>query len=413
MPQNWLLISVILCAFLVGIYFKKAVYALINFARHGGDGFREKPADFTDVARTSKVVASLSVLISISIITWLINYLLKGSEPNSIWVDVTSAVFGVTTAALLGGVIFELLLRRELMYEISSTLANIITLDKQIVKEIFTPEKRNEIIRTLLQLNAGNDIYGDAIYSDFVTRFISDETKQFREFRFSFSDQIKYSEISPDHPELSNKYYIVKERIRYKAELRPNNFVIGCAANENQLYDLFSDPTCLYRWLLKAEDFETLMTQRQGFLARLTIDGVVCETLNEHGIITSRGYELTFQNPFTNPAAPKELRDKIGKFVEFQIETNTLHDKQDRIVSIHLVYPVKGVEISFDYESSKDIGDVIALHFLSPGRHKSRGGGEIIEEISEPLYAPKQRKVIVNVPENTWLFPDSGIIIVW
>ena len=296
--------------------------------------------------------------------------------------------------------------------EVTGTLANIITLDKQIAEEIYTHERRNQIIKTMLQINAGNDLYGEAIYSDFISRFIDPETHQFREFRLNFFDDIKYELIPNEHSELSEKFYLVTERLRYKAELRPNNFTIACASNESQLYDLFSDSTCIYRWLLKADGFENLTTRQQGFIASLTIDGTPCDLLNECGTITSRGYEICFQNPFITPNATKEERNKVGKFVEFEINTHALHDRNDHVVSVHLVYPVKGVEITFDYEKA-DIKDVIALHFLSPGRQKSRGGGEIKEANIAPIFAPRHKKLVVPISDNTWLFPDSGIIIVW
>ncbi len=410
--MEWLWVVLILFSFVFGIYFVKIVNFIIKFIRKGFDGVIKGKASEIGIARTSKVIASLSVLTTISIIVWLIGYYLKQNNPSSIWTDVASAIFGVCTAALLGGIVFELLLRRELTAEVTGTLAKIITLDKQIAEDIYTHERRNQIIKTMLQINTGNDLYGEAIYSDFISRFIDPETNQFREFRSNFSDDIKYDNISPEHNDLSDKFYYVRERLRYKAELRPSNFTIACASNESQLYDLFSDPTCIYRWLLKADNFEYLMTQRQGFRASLSVDGISCNLLNESGTITSRGYEICFQNPFITPNASKEYRSKVGEFVEFEINAHTFHDRNDRVVSIHLVYPVKGVEIKFDYKDT-DINDVIALHFLSPGQKKSRGGGVITGTSIAPIFAPNDKKLIVPIPDNTWLFPDSGIIIVW
>lgn len=414
------IILVVACviAFLVGLSFRRVINKLSLITQYGFEGVKERRTyPFTET-RTAKLATTLFALLSIAIASWSLNFYLtqqaipqptptQPSDPNLIWRELTITIFGVATAGLLGGIVFELFLRKEILGEVSTTLAEIVTTDKQVAKEMFNRQKRNAIIQTMLQINTGNNIYGDALYYDFISRFTDDESNR-EEFRFSFRDHLTYANIDQQqNPDLASKYYSVVDRISYRTELRPINFLAGCASNESQLYELFADPACVYRWLFKAGDFDALMTSGQGFSVSLTIDGIKCELLNGQGQIGKRGFEFRFQNPFLKPDTPRELTQKIGSLVNFQIEANTLQLRDNRVTSVHLAYPVKGVEILLDYENS-DIQDVTSLHFLTAGKYSPK-----IEIDVEPKWAQRRRKILVTVSDDHWLFPNSGVVFVW
>lgn len=403
----WLIIGCSI-AFVIGVYFTNISRTLSQIV---SGGIRNLQKDhvypFTEI-RNAKVVATLFALLSISIASWTFNYYAKQQNLDPIWSGIATAVFGVSTAGLLGGIVFELFLRKEIISEVTETLAEIVTTDKNVARELFTQEKRNKIIETMLQLNIGNDLYGSALYSDFIAKFTDKSIGYNREFRFAFKDYVTFSDIDAQkYSDLAKDYFAVVDRISYRAELRPIDFIVGCASTEKQLYELFSDPACIYRWFLKTDKFEALMTSDSGFSASLTVGGIECEPINGEGKMGSRGFEIHFNNPFIGPKASRELNAKIGSLVDFQIEINTLHYRKEHLLSVHMAYPVKGAEIGFDYENSS-IRGVTKLHFLTAGKHSPK-----IQTGVEPKWAPRHHKVLVTVSDDYWLFPDSGVVFVW
>jgi zinc D-Ala-D-Ala dipeptidase len=162
--QTWIWL-VIACSlsFVVGLLFLKLWDALSRLTLYGLKGYKRKKAyPFTE-ARNAKLMAALLALAAIATASWLFSYYATQQKLPSILPAISIAVFGVAMSALLGGVIFELFLRREILAEVSETLAEIVTTDKDTARELFSEEKRNRIIETMLQINTGNDLYGSAI----------------------------------------------------------------------------------------------------------------------------------------------------------------------------------------------------------------------------------------------------------
>jgi len=409
--QTWLLSVIwVLVGVLIGLFFPSTWGILSQIASHGFKSLgRRRSYPFVET-RDAKLVTILFALLSLSIASWFIGYYVTQQQQDQIWSEIANAVFGISTAGLLGGIVFEMFLRREILAEVSETLAEIVTTDKNVAREIFTEQKINKIIETMLQINTGNDVYGSALYSDFVAKFTDRSIGYDREFRFDFKDSVTFCNIDPKYAGLTDKYYEVIDKISYRAELRQTDvFIVGCASTEDQLYALFSDSNCIYRWLLKADDFETLMNQDKCFSVSLTIDGIECERLNGQGELGERGFEIHFKNPFFEPAVSPELGARIGRAADFriEIETHTLQAREKQVLSVHLAYPVKGAEIVFDYEQS-DIRDVTWLHFLTAGRHNPR-----VETGVVPYRAPKQNRKVVTIRADHWIFPDSGVVLVW
>lgn len=376
-------------------------------------GFRNRRKDRLlplSETHSAKLIATLLALFALAVASWFFSYYVKQQKLDPIWGEIAVAVFGVCTAGLLGGVIFEAFLRREILAEASTTLAEIVTTDKEIVRGIFSREKRNEIIETMLQINTGNEVYGSALYSDFVALFTEEALGPSREFRFGFRDDVTFCDIAAKHGDLATKYYEVVDRLSYRAELNPNRsiFILGCASTEDQLYSLFSDPACIYRWLLKASDFKSLMKGGKGFTASLIVDGIPCQPLSERGTLTERGFEICFKNPFTDKGSVTASSQEASQLAEFRIEVHTLHPREERVLSVHLAYPVRGAEISFDYEAAEEIRNVTKLHFLTAGKHSPR-----IEEGAKPLLGDKRHRLSVRASDDHWLFPDSGVTFVW
>jgi len=392
---------------LIGAFFLATWRPVKQFIRGRSKGFEVKKRVKAHETKMAKLVSTLFALLAISVSSWSFSYYAKQESLGQLWIEIATAIFGISTAGLLGGIVFEVFLRNEIFEEVSDTLVNIVTIDKDVVKELFTREKRNEVIRTMLQVNMGNDSYGDALYSDFLKKYISTSRRDYREFRYVFSDDITISNIDLEHAVLQDNYYVVVDRLSYRAELRPTDFVAGCGHSEEQLYALFSDPACLYRWLLKGDDFNALIDSGFGFSASLRIDGVECETLHGKGEITNRGYEVYFKNPFIGVSAPAESRSKVGQLVTFHLEIHTLHPRDEKFISVHLAYPVKGAQISFDYHDT-DIRNVTKMHFLTGGENTP-----VIDTGIDPILAPRRHKLTLEIGDDHWIFPDSGAIFIW
>lgn len=354
-----------------------------------------------------KVVFILIILFLLSAIAWTLKYIVENnSQPNSLLSEILSAVFSVTTAAFIGGIVFELLLRKNLLNEVSHTLADIITTDKKVIKEMFTSEKRNKIIETILQVQLDNDVYGTAISSDLLSHYFQSKEKS-KQFRFDFSDHVTLSRIAKQQTGLLKNYYEVNDRIRFKTELTPYpNFIFGCARDENGLYEYFNNPSFIYRWLLKDPSFEELIKSGYGFNAKLNVGGLECKKTRD-GVISDQGYELYFENPFVSPNANLDTKSKIGQLVEFDLEISTLQLSSERAVTIHLAYPVKGVDVLLDYDNTT-IQQVTWLHFMTAGENKPR-----ITEGVQPQFSKRKRTIAVNISNDHWLFPDSGIMFFW
>lgn len=393
--NTWLLI--ILGLFL-GMFLQNLWH---RFARQTEKMIVPSKSDSLALDKNVKVVLTLIFLFLLSVATWVLKDYAEKSETNQLLTEVSSALFSVTSAAFLGGVVFELLLRKDILNEVSHTLAEIITTDKTVVREIFTHEKRNKIIETMLQVQLNSDLYGSAISSDFLSHYLQSGNRV-KQFRFDFSDHITLSKIDKSQAELSRNYFEIIDRIGFKTIL-PNleSFIFGCARDESGLYDFFNDTNCIYRWLLKDDAFDKIIESGYGFNAKLFINGVLCENIKQSEI-SKRGFELQFINHLYERG-----KNSSEKIVEVYFEVSTLQPLSQRAVTVHLAYPVKGVDVSLDYDNTS-IQHVTHLHFMTAGENKPR-----ITEGVNPKFSKQKRTMAVSISNDHWLFPDSGVVFHW
>ena len=90
-----------------------------------------------------KLQAVLLILGFVAIAGWAL-YGFSTSKGSTILTDkwvvlqrISEAVVGISLASLLGGIVFEYYLRRDILAETSKTLAEIVTTNKEITKEVF------------------------------------------------------------------------------------------------------------------------------------------------------------------------------------------------------------------------------------------------------------------------------------
>jgi len=263
------------------------------------------------------------------------------------------------------------------------------------LRRIFIPGEEkslariDNIIRHCFQARTRNEELGDAIYYEMFETLFGKEDRQL-ELRSCFRYDIKIAQLADaaGNKPRSGSYFQVNAHIEYKKTIKNNVFMIGCALNNQQLSALLEDPHCEYRWLLGGG--EELVMERDFQVERIRIDDEDIPITSTR--ITNRGYEVWCGND--------KLKKKINSEVKIAIEIVTKKAKNNNIFPIYLVYPTRGVDITFNYEKAA-LKNVRVESFFA-GRHPSpsviRNRGKSIE---------------INVSDKEWIFPTSGVIFIW
>lgn len=262
------------------------------------------------------------------------------------------------------------------------------------LRRIFIPDEEksisriDNIIRHCLQTRACDEELGNAIYYEMFETLFGKEDRRL-ELRSGFRYDISIAKLSKAKNAASSRDYLrVNTHVEYKKTFRDNIFMIGCASNNAQLAALFEDPRCEYRWLLN--NGKDLVIDRDFTVERVRIDNEnvpIIETKN-----TKRGYEIW--------CGSEQLKKKINTEVKLEIEISTKKARENKIFPIYLVYPVRGLEINFNYEKA-GIKNVREESFFA-GRH------------SQPSVSIKKGKSIgIKISGKDWIFPTSGVIFIW
>jgi len=262
------------------------------------------------------------------------------------------------------------------------------------LRRIFIPEEEksisriDNIIRHCMQTRARNDELGNAIYYEMFETLFGNEDRRL-ELRSGFRYDIRIGRTPKTKGfKNSENYFRLSTHVEYKKIIRDNIFMIGCASSNAQLAALFEDPRCEYRWLLS--DGNTLSLERDFTVERVRIDNKIVPIIETKK--TKRGLEVW--------CGSEELKKKINSEVKIEIEIATWQAKEKRIFPVYLVYPVRGLEINFNYEQAK-LKNVFEESFFA-GRHP------------HPVVSKKKDKSIrVKISDQEWIFPTSGVIFIW
>ncbi|MCE5284177.1 MAG: alanine racemase, partial [Deltaproteobacteria bacterium] len=264
------------------------------------------------------------------------------------------------------------------------------------LRRIFIPDEEksiariDSIVRHCFQTRARNEELGDAIYYEMFETLFGKEDRQL-ELRDDFRYAIRVQEFSlekgtPDPP--TRDYFRVTTRVEYTKALRNEMFMIGCALDNEQLAAFFEDKRCEYRWLLNRG--EDLVPERDFRVNCVRIDQADVPILRtEQG---PRGYEVW--------CGSEALKGKLNRQVRFEIEIETKQLKDNRLFSAYLVYPTRGMEISFEYQGT-GIRNVRDVGFFA-GKHPYP---EVIRREGE--------SVTLKLGNDAWIFPTSGVTFVW
>ncbi|MDD5712992.1 MAG: hypothetical protein PHY31_09600, partial [Smithellaceae bacterium] len=91
---------------------------------------------------------------------------------------------------------------------------------------------------------------------------------------------------------------------------------------------------------------------------------------------------------------------KLNRPAKMEIEILTKKAKSNNIFSVYLVYPTRGMEISFDYEAA-GLKNVREIGFFA-GKHPYPE----VERI-------KGKCIRLKISDEDWIFPQSGVSFLW
>jgi alanine racemase len=262
------------------------------------------------------------------------------------------------------------------------------------LRRIFVPDEEksisriDNIIRHCMQTRARDEELGNAIYYEMFETLFGKEDRRL-ELRSGFRYNIRIAKLPKNKNSAPSENYLrVSTHIEYKKIIRDSVFMIGCASNNAQLAALFEDPRCEYRWLMNSG--KDLVMDRDFTVEKVRIDNENIPIIEMKN--TKRGYEIW--------CGAESLKKKINTEVKLEIEISTKKVKENKIFPVYLVYPVRGLEIKFNYEKS-GIKNVREESFFA-GRHP------------QPSVSVKKGKSIsIKISETDWIFPTSGVIFFW
>jgi alanine racemase len=264
------------------------------------------------------------------------------------------------------------------------------------LRRIFIPGEEHSIaridgiIRSCFQARAQNDELGDAIFSEMFEILFGKNDRRL-DLRSDFCYDVVFSHFTAaeiaESPERAD-FFKVTTHIEYVKELREVKLIIACAFDQEQLDALFENSLCEYRWLLNRK--ETLDGDIAFVVKDLRIDGRPLALLKN--TVTDKGLEALYGS--------EELKEKIGSAARFKIEIETRQRKDNRFFSAYIVYPTRGMRLSFHYGDT-GISNVRDLNFFSGRRHAP-----------ETVRIPG-RSVTMSIPGDTWIFPTSGVAFFW
>jgi hypothetical protein len=231
---------------------------------------------------------------------------------------------------------------------------------------------------------------GDAIYYEMFETLFGKEDRQL-ELRTNFRYNIHAAEFTEEEirtDRLAGKEFRVTTLIEYTKTLNHPIFMIGCALNNEQLASFFDDKRCEYRWLLGQRDDS--ITEKDFRVSRVRIDDEEVPIIRTEA--TDRGYEVW--------CGSEDLKKKVNRQARFSIEIVTRKSKQNNLFSVYLVYPTRGLDITFNYQDAR-IKNVRDISFFA-GRHSDP---EVIRE--------KERSIRLRISDDEWIFPTSGVTFIW
>ncbi|MDD5476308.1 MAG: alanine racemase C-terminal domain-containing protein, partial [Syntrophales bacterium] len=264
------------------------------------------------------------------------------------------------------------------------------------LRRVFLPDEERSIaridaiMRSCFQARASDAEMGDAIYYEMFETLFGRENRPL-ELRTGFRYHIKIrndSEGEKTANDKSRSYFRVATHIEYTKTLRHPTFLIGCALNNDQLSELFAEERCEYRWLLPSRP--EMFREGDFMVSSVKVNGRDVPIIGKE--TTTRGLEVW--------CGDEGLRKSLNRQAKIEIEIVTKKFKTSNTFSVYLVYPTRGLEISFDYSGT--------------GLRNVREAGFFAGKHPDPEVTVKRgRWVNLRLSDRDWVFPNSGVTFSW
>ncbi len=324
--------------------------------------------------------------------------------------DAHDSIRAESLTSLYSGSSYEILCqigRRAKRYykENGKIIASSPLLRRDFVSTDYSDDKLNTIIETAIEQRLQSKEISNLIYSDVLKRFFVEHDKDISyrrnfvhtiEFKDSapspfirgnkrgFKDSIESPFIRGNKRGLKNSYYLTNTTLTFSKQLKNDYFNIACTKNEKLLEKYFLRNDVEYRWLLD-----------NNFDLKANVFDVTSVKVNNielyHEMKISEGcIEIRCYHP--------QLKNLIGKEVEFSISTQTYYPKDSHQVSVYLIELTQGAKITFIF------GDVLqnveAVPIFS-GRSKF------------PQISSDGKSITISSKKDEWVFPISGVVFVY
>ncbi len=278
-------------------------------------------------------------------------------------------------------------------------------LRRDFVSTDYSDDKLNTIIETAIEQRLQSKEISNLIYSDVLKRFFVEHDKDIS-YRRNFVHTIEFknsiespflrenkrglenSDSSPfirgNARGLIDDYFLTNTTLTFFKQLQNDYFYVTCANSEKLLEKYFLRKDVEYRWLLdnnfdldaKFFDVTSVKVNDIELYHEMKISG---------GCIEIRCYH-------------PQLKNLIGKEVEFSISTQTYYPKDSHQVSVYLIELTQGAKITFIF------GDVLqnveAVPIFS-GRSKF------------PQILSDGKSITISSKKDEWVFPTSGVVFVY
>ena len=326
--------------------------------------------------------------------------ILLGDNHNSIRAE--------SLTSLYSGSSYEILCqigRRAKRYykENGKIIASSPLLRRDFVSTDYSDDKLNTIIETAIEQRLQSKEISNLIYSDILKRFFVEHDKDISYRRnFVHTIEFKNSAESPFSREnrrgLNNStsspfirgnkrgfdYYLTNTTLTFSKQLQNEYFYVTCAKSEKLLEKYFLRNDVEYRWLLD-NNFDLDAKFFDVTFVKVNNIELYHEMKISGGCIEIRCYH-------------PQLKNLIGKEVEFSISTQTYYPKDSHQVSVYLIELTQGAKITFIF------GDVLqnveAVPIFS-GRSKF------------PEISSDGNSITISSKKDEWVFPTSGVVFVY
>jgi alanine racemase len=263
-------------------------------------------------------------------------------------------------------------------FENGKMIASSPLLRRDFVSFDYSDDKLNTVIETAIEQRLQSKEISSLIYSDILKRFFTERDRDIH-YRRNFKHSIEFSEHNRKGLE---SYYLTNTTLTFTKQLQNDHFYVACANSEKLLEKYFLRKDMEYRWLLD--------NKLEANLFDVTSAKINDIDLYHEMKLKDDCLEIRCHHP--------QLKELVGKEVEFSISTQTFYPKDSHQLSVYLIEMTQGVEISFVY--GKILKNVEAVPIFS-GRSKF------------PQIKENKGSITISSQPEEWVFPTSGVVFVY